>query len=107
MKQFLLQTIANLYRCKADPAVINQQVYKNTDCGAWIKFYERYIEVGTSVEGLEADYGETILMENIEENEDGAELLRHRVLDALETCEEIVRENSGKSRTVSYLNSII
>lgn len=34
---------------------IERHLYKNTDCGAWIQFQSNYIQLGSIVEGSEAE----------------------------------------------------
>jgi hypothetical protein len=91
--QFLLHTIAVAMGTKPAPAAINRAVFKSTECGAWIKFDEQGILVGTIVEGSDAEFSTRIELEGIDIDEAGAGLLRQRFLSALEECENFANEH--------------
>ncbi len=87
---FLLETIADLYDCEPSPSLISKMVYKYTYCGAYIHFDEKGIIVGTIIEGSDAEYYIRIKLDDIDTDDDGAELLRERFYDALDDLEGIV-----------------
>jgi hypothetical protein len=83
----LVETIANSIGIEPYPEKINRAIYRGTDCGAWVKFDEDGILVGTIVEGSEAEYSE-----RIELTDDPDELCK-RFWDAIQNCEDFSDEN--------------
>ena len=90
---FLIATIAELYGCESDPARIDRAVYKNTACGAWVRFDSEGIKVGTIVEGVDAEYDERVSLQGIEASDDGAKLLVSRFREAIANCESFSDEH--------------
>lgn len=98
---FLIETIAQVYGCDADPDLISKMVYKYTDCGAWIKFDEQGILVGTIVEGDDAEFSKRIDLTSIyPDDENSASLLINRFHEALQECENFALEHWGQWKWV-------
>lgn len=89
---FLLETVASIYACNQTQEAIDRAVFKNTECGAWCRFDEDGILVGTIVEGHEPEYSERIDLAGIQRSDEGAELLAQRFRSAIERCESFVDE---------------
>lgn len=89
--QFLIETMAKHYNCEAKEEAINRQVYKNTACGAWIKFDSKGIKVGSIVEGSEAEFCERVNVFCEDDYISEGELI-HRVESALDYIESLVDE---------------
>lgn len=90
---FLIETIGEIYQTN-DVQLIKKGVYKYTNCGAWIKFDEKGIIVGTIIEGSDAEYSERISLKNIQPDDQSAKQLKQRFLQALQNCENFANENS-------------
>lgn len=90
---FLIETIAKLYGTEADPKRIDRAVYKNTACGAWARFDSEGIQVGTIVEGSDAEYSTRINLEGIEPSGEGEALLVARFREAIAECEAFSDEH--------------
>lgn len=90
--EFLLQTIADLYGVEPDARRIDRAVYKGTDCGAWVRFDEEGIVVGTIIEGSDAEFDTRIDLTNIGSDEKGAELLIERFRAAVAAAEAFSEE---------------
>ena len=84
---WLVETIANSIGIEADANKIERAIYKGTSCGAWVKFDEKGIIVGTIVEGSDAEYNE-----RIELHEDEKELCK-RFWNAIQRCEDFAEEH--------------
>jgi hypothetical protein len=94
---FLLATIADIYGVPAGSVdaerLINRAVYKFTDCGAWCRFDEQGIMVGTIVEGSDAEYAERIDTRGLDYDEESEQLIRQRFFAALQRCDEFAVEH--------------
>ena len=91
--EFLMGTIAEGF-CglpyDAPEHRINKAIYKGTSCGAWVKFDEEGIMVGTIVEGSDAEHSERIDLTGI--GLENGDILIQRFSDALERCENFADE---------------
>lgn len=94
--EFLLQTIADLYGTEPNEKSIDRAVYKNTACGAWARFDEHGILVGTIVEGSDAEHSQRIDLTGIEPGDEGAALLVKRFREAIQGCEDFSDEVWGE-----------
>jgi hypothetical protein len=65
--EWLIKTIADNIGIAPDPEQIDRAIYKGTDCGAWVRFDEDGIMIGTIVEGSDAEYRERIECTECEE----------------------------------------
>lgn len=77
---------------------IDRAVYKGTDCGAWVKFDEQGIVVGSIVEGSDAEFSERIDLKGIDMSEEGSAELCKRFWDTLDkinvlACDRWYQEN--------------
>lgn len=70
---------------------IDRAIYKGTDCGAWVRFDEKGIIVGTIVEGRNEEYVERI---QLPQDDDPQELCK-RFWAAIENCENFAEEHFG------------
>ncbi len=89
---FLMEAIADKLGCESTQKAIDRAVYKNTDCGAWVRFDAEGCEVGTIVEGSDAEYSERISLQDIEPSDDGAKEFHARFWAAIARCEEFANE---------------
>lgn len=72
---------------------IDRAVYKGTQCGAWVRFDEKGIMVGSIVEGSDAEFAERINLEGIDPQTEGAaEELNRRFWAALDYIEDAAEE---------------
>lgn len=86
---WLVQTIADSIGIEPDIKKIERAIYKYTSCGAWVRFDEKGIIVGTIVEGSDAEYSERI---DLPQDEDSEELCK-RFWKAVENCESFAKEH--------------
>ena len=86
--EWLIKVIADDIGCPPKPEVIDRAVYKGTDCGAWVRFDEQGIMVGSIVEGSDAEFYERIELTDIDEDEDG-KILVSRFWDAIERINKL------------------
>ena len=71
---------------------LEKDIYKYTDCGAWIKWDEKSITIGSIVEGSDAEFSKTFLLPcKMEEIENWIEELE-------ELCEDAWQEANGDNR---------
>lgn len=103
---FLIAAVADPLGLPHDPTRIDRAVYKNTDCGAWIRFDEQGIKVGTIVEGSDAEYSERIDLTDCDTTDDGAALVNARVWEALQRCEDFANEYFDDSDWRDDLGSV-
>lgn len=89
---FLIHAIAAPVGLPDDPKAIYRAVYKGTSCGAWVRFDEQGIMVGTIVEGSEAEHSERIDLAGIECDENGEKELNRRFWEAIQRCEDFSAE---------------
>jgi len=85
--EYLIEAIAKSIGIEPDPEKINRAVYKGTSCGAWVKFDEEGILVGTIVEGSDAEFSKRIQLS------DNEKLLCERFWAAIQECEDFAEEN--------------
>ena len=78
----------------APESEIARCVYRDTDCGAWVRFDEDGILVGSIVEGSDAEFSERVHVDDLMELDeaDGAVLLVQRWDAALDVIEGLVAE---------------
>lgn len=91
--QWLLETIGRSMGLATEECVewrIEKALYKGTQCGAWVKFDEHGVVVGTIVEGSDAEYAERVGFVL----EDDASLVSNFWL-AVERCERFAEEHFG------------
>lgn len=89
---FLVQTIAEscgitvepTFKCSELERKIDRAVYKGTDCGAWVRFDERGIVVGSIVEGSDAEFSERIDLTGVDISDEGAKILTERFWNTIE-----------------------
>ena len=96
---WLVESIAKVYECEPKTEMIEKLVYKHTDCGAWIKFDENGIKIGTIVEGSDAEYSERLKVDDLIEDfdeEQAVEVLHDRFYEALQRCEDFAEEHFGQ-----------
>lgn len=85
--EWLIETIAKSVGVEPVANRIDRAIYKETDCGAWVRFDTEGLIVGTIVEGSDAEYSE-----RIELTDDEDELCK-RFWDAIQRCEEFADEH--------------
>jgi hypothetical protein len=92
---FLVEAVAGCFGCRPEIRDINRSVYKWTACGAWIRFDERGVLVGTIVEGNDAEYSQRIEVADLAdmEQEESEQTLSLRLFAALENCEDFAEEH--------------
>lgn len=90
--RFLLETIAKAVGVEPDAKRIDRAIYKDTDCGAWVRFDESGVMVGTIVEGSDAEHSERIDLGGIETTEEGEAELERRFWSAVQGCEDFSAE---------------
>lgn len=75
---------------KADEKSIGRIVYKWTTCGAWVRFDEHGVIVGTIVEGSDAEFSERIELDGLDDmdQKEAEKELCERFWDALERMEQ-------------------
>jgi hypothetical protein len=87
---FLVQTIAESCGLEFKGPIselerkIDRAVYKGTDCGAWVRFDERGIVVGSIVEGSDAEFSERIDLTGVDISDEGAKILAERFWNTIE-----------------------
>jgi hypothetical protein len=86
--KFLVEVIAEIYGCEPTPEAVDRAVYKNTTCGAWCKFDEYGIKVGTIVEGSDAEFSTRVDVTGLDAESGAARRLKARFRDAIRECEE-------------------
>lgn len=92
--QWLLTAIANHVGAnEPTEKSISHRVYKDTACGAWVKFTATGIQVGTIVEGSDAEFAQDIDLEGIDFTEEGEAELVARFDTALQNCEDFSDEH--------------
>jgi hypothetical protein len=92
-KNFLIETIAKSCGDKSlTPERIDRAVYKGTDCGAWVRFDEKGIMVGTIVEGSDAEFSKRIDLTGIDASKKGEKLLCKRFWEAVQEAEDFSSE---------------
>ena len=57
----LVAKVAAFFGCEAREAACIRRAYKDTDCGAWLRFTETGLEMGSIVEGSDAEIDTTPL----------------------------------------------
>jgi hypothetical protein len=90
--EFLIEAIATplgIPMGKDTVNLISKWVYKGTDCGAWVKFDEQGIIVGSIVEGSDAEFSQRIDLSGIGMDDSGAEELNKRFWSALEEINQL------------------
>ncbi len=90
---FLMEAIAGEQGCKATQEAIDRDIYRCTDCGAWVRFDAEGCKVGTIVEGSDAEYSERVSIEGIEASDEGAKEFHARFWAAIGRCEEFAHEH--------------
>jgi hypothetical protein len=90
--QFLIHAIAAPLGLQDEPERIDRAVYKGTSCGAWVRFDEKGIAVGTIVEGSDAEFSKRIDLSGIDTDEAGEAELNRRFWAALQMCEDFADE---------------
>lgn len=100
--EFLIRAVADGIGCEPDIKRIEKAIYKGTDCGAWIKFDENGIMVGSIVEGSDAEFSERIDVSGTGDVDDPFQLISDRVFAALErinkaACEAWDEANSEEN----------
>lgn len=91
--RWLLDTIADLYGCEHTAESVDRAVYKNSDCGAWCRFDEYGIKVGTIVEGSDAAFSTRVDVTGLGDIENPEEELIARFRDAIADCEAFSGEH--------------
>lgn len=92
---FLIEAIAKSIGVEPNAELIDRAIYKGTDCGAWVRFDEQGVKVGTIVEGSDAEYSERISLVGITTDLEEAEcerLIAERFWEAVEACERFASE---------------
>ena len=72
---------------------IGKAIFKGTVCGAWVRFDELGIMVGTIVEGSDAEYAERIDISGLDTDDDDERLLHERFSAAIQRCEDFADEH--------------
>jgi hypothetical protein len=81
---FLVQTIAESCGLEFKGQIselerkIDRAVYAGTVCGAWVRFDEKGIRVGSIVEGSDAEFSERIDLTGVDISDEGAKILAER-----------------------------
>lgn len=95
--QFLVECIAHWCGLSGDEenlvSRIEKAIYKGTDCGAWVRFDELGIMVGTIVEGSDAEYSERIDISGLDTDDDDEKRLHERFSAAVQRCEDFAIEH--------------
>ena len=95
--QFLVECIAHWCGLSGDEenlvGRIGKGIFKGTCCGAWVRFDELCIMVGTIVEGSDAEYSERVDISGLDTDEDGERLLHERFSAAIQRCEDFADEH--------------
>jgi hypothetical protein len=87
--EWLIETIAESIGIEPDAKKIDRAVYKGTSCGAWVRFDEKGIMVGTIVEGSDAEFSKRV------ELSDNPHELCVNFWDAIQECEDFAEEHFG------------
>jgi hypothetical protein len=85
--EWLIKVIADNIGSEPDQKSIDRAIYKETDCGAWVRFDDKGIMVGTIVEGSDAEYSERIELSDQEDE------LCKRFWDAIQRCQDFANEH--------------
>jgi hypothetical protein len=85
--QYLIEAIATSIGIDPDTEKIDRAVYNGTSCGAWVKFDEEGILVGTNIEGSDAEFSKRI------ELSDDEDVLCKRFWAAIQECEDFAEEH--------------
>ena len=95
--QFLVECIAHWCGFSGDEknleSRIDKAIFKGTNCGAWVRFDELGIMVGTIVEGSDAEYSERIDISGLDTDDDNERLLHERFSAAMQRCEDFASEH--------------
>lgn len=94
--RFLIEAIAKTIGIEPDAKRIDRAIYKGTACGAWVRFDEKGIMVGTIVEGSDAEFSKRIDLTGIDTDEAGEKLLAERFWAALQEAEDFSDEVWGQ-----------
>lgn len=79
-----LQDLADLLETTPDEESLSHRVYKGTDCGAWLKVIDGGVEIGSIVEGSDAEtttyklcypFSEKLFWDDLQRVEDEASML--------------------------------
>ena len=92
--EFLVECVAHWCGLSGDEEhiilKIDRALYKATGCGAWVRFDERGIVVGTIVEGSGADYSERVDLRGLDYSDE--KVLHKRFSEAVRRCEGFASE---------------
>jgi hypothetical protein len=95
--QFLVESIAHWCGFSGEEehlvSRIDKAIYKGTGCGAWVRFDELGIMVGTIVEGSDAEYSERIDISRLDTDDDDEKHLHERFSAAIQRCEDFADEH--------------
>lgn len=86
--RWLIETIANNIGVEAKPERIDRAIYKGTDCGAWVRFDEQGVMVGTIVEGSDAEFSKRIQVRDLANLENPEKILLERFWNAVQEAED-------------------
>lgn len=93
-KQQAINEIAHYLGIHPNEEAIGRAIYKNTDCGAWVKFEDTQIAVGSIVEGVDFDAQTRYVPYNL-----APRLLKRAFSEAVEAvekeCDEIWKDTHG------------
>lgn len=98
---FLIHAIASPLGLPDDPNAIDRAVYKWTSCGAWVRFDDLGVVVGTIVECSDAEYSERIELDGIEVDDTGEAELNRRFWDAIQRCEDFASEEWAEADSMN------
>lgn len=98
--QFLVESIARWCGLSGDEdrlaSRIDRAIYKSTNCGAWVRFDETGIVVGTIVEGSDAEHSERIDLSGLDYGDADEKILHERFGEAVQRCEDFAEEHFEK-----------
>lgn len=100
--QRALNALAEDFECEATVESVARAIYKHTDCGAYFDIVGDVVQIGTIVEGSDAEYDDELALFDYDNDRAGAGSFASDVHAILSACEDFAQRQWDDDDQMDY-----